>query len=122
MAPGLSPRIVLATRPVHFQKGIDGLAGVVENKLGLDPYSGVAVVFRCQEQRDQIKVLWWDGSSLVLMHKRLEHGRFFWPSVHHGRMHLSRVQFEVLFKGLDWRAMLTAPVLTGTGWAEGRGL
>ena len=105
-APGMPPRIVLATRPVNFQKGIDGLAGVMENELGLDPYSGVAVVFRCEEHRDQFKVLWWDGASLVLAHKRLEHGRFIWPSVRDGMVRLSRTRFEALFAGLDWRRML----------------
>ena len=40
-------RIVVATQPVDFRKGHDGLAAVVHNELGLDPYSGVAYVFRC---------------------------------------------------------------------------
>ena len=105
-APAMPPRIVLATRPVDFRKQIDALAGVVENELGLDPYSGVAVVFRCEEQRDQIKVLWWDGTSLVLAHKRLEHGRFVWPAVRDGMIRLRRTEFEALFAGLDWRRIL----------------
>lgn len=105
-APDRAPRIVLATRPINFHKGHEGLAGIVENELGLDPYSGVAVVFRSEEQRDQIKVLWWDGASLVVAHKRLEHGRFVWPSVRDGMVRLSRTQFEALFAGLDWRGML----------------
>lgn len=33
-------RIVVATRPVDFRKGQDGLASVVQNELGLDAYSG----------------------------------------------------------------------------------
>lgn len=103
---GTPARIVLATRPVNFNKGHDGLVAVVEHELGLDPYSGVAVVFRHQGQRDRIKVLWWDGASLVLAHKRLEHGRFVWPSVRDGMVRLTRTQFETLFAGLDWRRML----------------
>ena len=43
---GTGMRVVVATRPVDFRKGHDGLAAVVEHELGLDPYSGVAVVFR----------------------------------------------------------------------------
>ena len=43
---GMGMRVVVATRPVDFRKGHDGLAAVVEHELGLDPYSGVAVVFR----------------------------------------------------------------------------
>ena len=52
---------------------------------------------------DRLKVLWWDGTGLVLASKRLEQGRFAWPAVRDGVMRLSRAQFEALFEGLDWR-------------------
>ncbi len=96
--------VVVATRPVGFRKGHGSLAAVVEHELGLDPYSGVAVVFRPKRQ-DRVKVLWWDGTGLVLASKRLEQGRFAWPSVRDGVTRLSRAQFEALFEGLDWRRM-----------------
>ena len=95
-------RVGVATRAVDFRKGHDGLAAVVEHELGLDPYSGVAVVFR-PKRRDRVKVLWWDGTGLVLASKRLEQGRFAWPAVRDGVMRLSHAQFEALFEGLDWR-------------------
>ncbi|MCF6233618.1 MAG: IS66 family insertion sequence element accessory protein TnpB [Rhodobacteraceae bacterium] len=41
---------------VHFRKGHDGLAAVVQNELGLDPHSGIIVVFRAK-RGDRIKVL-----------------------------------------------------------------
>ena len=99
---GTGMRVVVATRPVDFRKGHDGLAAVVEHELGLDPYSGVAVVFR-PKRMDRMKVLWWDGTGLVLASKRLEQGRFAWPTVRDGVMRLSGAQFEALFEGLDWR-------------------
>ena len=108
--PAVPTRLVLATRPVMYTKQHDGLAGVMEAELGLDPYSGMAVVFRCR-RRDRIKVLWWEGRSLMVVHKRLERGWFTWPAVHHGAMHLSREQFELLFGGLDWRGMLNPRVV-----------
>ena len=95
-------RVVVATRPVDFRKGHDGLAAVVEHELGLDPYCGVVFVFR-PKRVDRIKVLYWDGTGLVLASKRLEQGRFAWPAVRDGVMRLSRAQFEALFEGLDWR-------------------
>ncbi len=49
---------------VHFRKGHDGLAAVVQNELGLDPHSGIIVVFRAK-RGDRIKVLLWDGSGLA---------------------------------------------------------
>ena len=99
---GPGTAVVVATRPVDFRKGHDALAALVEHELGLDPYSGVVVVFRSQ-RADRVKVLWWDGTGLVLASKRLEQGRFAWPSVRDGVMRLSRAQFEALFEGLDWR-------------------
>ena len=99
---GTGMRVVVATRPVDFRKGHDRLAAVVEHELGLDPYSGVAVVFR-PKRMDRVKVLWWDRTGLVLASKRLEQGRFAWPTVRDGVMRLSRAQFEALFEGLDWR-------------------
>ncbi len=102
IVPGSGMRIVVATRPVDFRKGHDALAAVVERELGLDPFSGVVVVFRSR-RADRVKVLWWDGTGLVLASKRFEQGRFAWPSVTDGVMRLSRGQFEALFEGLDWR-------------------
>jgi transposase len=100
--PSPAVRIVIATRPVDFRKGHDGLAAVVQNELGLDPHSGIIVVFR-PKRGDRVKVLTWDGSGLVMAYKRLEQGKFAWPAIHDGVMRLSRAQFEALFEGLDWR-------------------
>ena len=92
---GAGLKVVVATRPVDFRKGHDGLVAVVEHELGLDPYCGVVVVFR-PKRVDRIKVLWWDGTGVVLASKRLEQGRIAWPSVRDGVMRLSRALFEGL--------------------------
>ena len=106
---------MVATRPVDFRKGHDGLAVVVEHELGLDPYSGIVFVFR-SKRVDRVKVLWWDGTGLVLASKRLEQGRFAWPAVRDGVIRLSRAQFEALSEGLDWRRVWGA---TGAPAARG---
>ncbi len=100
--PGQAVKVLIATKPVDLRKGHDGLAAVVQNELGLDPHSGVIVVFRAK-RGDRIKILLWDGSGIVLAYKRLEEGRFAWPAIRDGVMRLSRAQFEALFEGLDWR-------------------
>ncbi len=75
----------MATQPVDFRKQHDGLAAIVANELRLDPYSAIVVVFRCK-RADRVKVLWWDGTGLVLAHKRLEHlkqsGKLFMDETH----------------------------------------
>ena len=73
-----------------------------EDDPHLRPRPAQSLVFRAKRV-DRIKVLWWDGTGLVLAYKRLEQGRFAWPAVHNGVIRLTRAQFEALFEGLDWR-------------------
>ena len=115
--PSQAIKIVVATRPVDFRKGHDGLAAVVQNELGLDPHSGIIVVFRA-ECGDRIKVLLWDGSGLVMAYKRLEQGKFAWPGISDGIMRLSKAQFEALFEGLDWRRVLAPKRVRRPGATE----
>ncbi|TAI61570.1 IS66 family insertion sequence element accessory protein TnpB [Bradyrhizobium sp. Leo170] len=101
--PAQGLRIVLAVRPVDFRCGHDALAGLVQNTLGLDPHSGLIVVFR-SKRADRLKILLWDGTGLVLVYKRLgDGGHFEWPRISDGVMRLTRTQFEALFDGLNWK-------------------
>jgi len=102
IAPGAQLRVYVATRPVDFRKGHDGLAAAVQEMIGLDPFCGAAFVFR-SKRADRIKLLVWDGNGMVLIHKRLEGGRFVWPQVRDGVMRMSPAQLSALFEGLDWR-------------------
>jgi transposase len=108
--PSQALRIVIATKPVDFRKGHDGLAAVVQQELGLAPHSGIVVVFRVK-RADRIKILTWDGSGMVMAYKRLEDGKFAWPGISDGVMRLSRAQFEALFEGLDWRRVTARRVV-----------
>lgn len=109
IAPGAGLPIWIATRPVDFRKGHDGLAAFVQERLGLDPFCGAVFVFR-SKRADRIKVLVWDRTGLVLVHKRLEGGKFAWPQVRDGVMRVSPAQFAALFEGLDWRRVRTERV------------
>ncbi|MER8887430.1 IS66 family insertion sequence element accessory protein TnpB [Mesorhizobium sp. M0816] len=102
IAPGADLKIYVATRPVDFRRGMDGLALAVQEMLGLDPYCGAAFVFRAK-RADRIKILVWDRTGLVLIHKRLEGSKFVWPQVRDGVMRMSPAMFAALFEGLDWR-------------------
>ncbi len=102
IAPGADLKIYMATRPVDFRRGLDGLAAAVQEMLGLDPFVGSAFVFRAK-RADRIKILVWDGTGLVLVYKRLEGSKFVWPQVRDGVMRISPAMFAALFEGLDWR-------------------
>lgn len=93
---------MIATRPVDFRKGADSLAALVQTELGLQPFSGVVFVFRAK-RADRVKLLYWDGTGLCLLSKRLEDGRFRWPRLQDGVMRLSAAQLAALLEGLDWR-------------------
>jgi len=94
-------RVLVATRPVDFRRGADGLAATVETVLRQDPFSGTIFIFR-SKRADRIKLLVWDGSGLVLIWKRLENGSFRWPPITDGVMRLSGGQLAALLDGVDW--------------------
>jgi transposase len=102
IAAGQRLSVLIATRPVDFRCGHQALAMMVQTELKLDPYSGVAVVFR-SKRGDRLKILVWDGTGMVLIYKVLEDSSFVWPKVQGGVIRISKAQAEALFEGLDWR-------------------
>lgn len=94
-------RVMMATKPVDFRKGMDGLAALVKEELKADPFSGVIWVFRAK-RADRLKLVFWDGSGLVLVSKRLDDGKFRWPRIEDGMVRLTPAQFTTLVEGLDW--------------------
>jgi transposase len=94
-------RVLIATKPVDFRKGMDGLVAVVKEHLGADPFSGAIYVFRAK-RADRVKLVVWDGTGLCLFAKRLEQGTFRWPKIEGGTMRLTPSQLSALIEGLDW--------------------
>ena len=72
-------RVWLAAGHTDMRKGFDGLALMVQETLRRDPHGGHLFVFRGR-RGGLIKVLWHDGQGMCLFAKRLERGRFLWPS------------------------------------------
>lgn len=94
-------KVILATRPVDFRKGPDGLAALVRD-AGADPFSGALYVFRAK-RADRVKIVWWDGTGLCLFAKRLDEDRFHWPRAVNGTILLSVPQLMALVEGMDWK-------------------
>jgi len=101
IGPTGAVRVMMATKPVDFRKGAEGLAALVREGMAADPFSGAVYVFRAK-RADRVKLLFWDQTGLVLVAKRLEDGRFRWPAVQDGVMRLSPAQLSALLEGLDW--------------------
>jgi transposase len=99
--PGAEVKVLVATKPVDFRKQMDGLAALVQEALRESPYSGAIYVFR-SKRANRVKLLWWDGTGICLLAKRLENGRFRWPAITDGTMPLTRAQLSMLLEGLEW--------------------
>jgi transposase len=95
-------RVWLATGHTDMRRGFDGLALLVQETLKRDPHCGHLFVFRGRRGH-LIKVLWHDSQGLCLFAKRLEKGRFIWPSPVDGVVAISPAQLGYLLEGIDWR-------------------
>ena len=95
-------RVWLATGRTDMRRGMDGLALQVQEALRLDPHSGHIFAFRGR-RGDLIKILWHDGQGACLFAKRLERGRFLWPSPAEGVVTITPAQLGYLLEGIDWR-------------------
>lgn len=72
--------VFLACGDTDMRKSINGLSALVQNSFELDPFQKALFVF-CNKQRNRLKILTWDDNGFWLHLKRLERGRFKWPTV-----------------------------------------
>ncbi len=96
-------KVWLAAGVTDMRKQFNGLAALAESVLRQDPFSGHLFVFRGR-CGDLVKIVWWDGQGACLFSKRLERGRFVWPSPADGRVTVTSAQLAMLLEGIDWRA------------------
>src|SRR4030095_12078189 len=106
-------RVLIATKPVDFRRGADGLAALVRETLGEDPFSGTIYVFR-SKRADRVKMVAWDGTGLVLLWKRLESGAFKWPPITDRVMRLTSAQLAALVDGMDWSRLHARDIVRPT--------
>ena len=107
IGPTGAVRVLVATRPVDFRKGAEGLAALVREQMQADPFCGAVYVFRAK-RADRVKLIYWDGTGVCLFAKRLEDGKFRWPSVQDAVMRLSAAELSALLEGLDWKRVHVA--------------
>jgi transposase len=96
-------RVWIATGHTDMRRGMNSLALLVQEALTRDPYGGDLYVFR-GKSGSLIKILWHDGLGMSLYAKRLERGRFIWPSSSGEAVTITVAQLGYLLEGIDWRA------------------
>lgn len=97
IGPSGTVRVMVATKPVDFRKGMEGLAMLVREHMKADPFSGAVYVFRAK-RADRFKLIFWDGTGF---------GKFIWPSASAGAVSISAAQMAYMREGIDWRKSTT---------------
>ena len=96
IVPPSSVRIWLSTGVTDMRRGMNGLALQVQQALGRDPHGGDLYVFRGR-RGDLLKILWHDGIAMSLYARRLERGRFIWPTPVDGALSITAAQLGYMF-------------------------
>jgi transposase len=71
-------KVFVATAPCDLRMNFIGLWTAAQQQLGEDPKSGALFVFG-NRRRNRIKILYFDGTGVCVLAKRLEEGTFRWP-------------------------------------------
>ena len=106
-----SLKVFVALEPCDMRAGANTLQSLVGERLKEDARSGALFVFT-NKRRTLLKVLYWDGTGLWLMSKRLERGTFFWPAVSEEgqtKLKLAPEAFAMLTDGVELRGARLRP-------------
>ncbi|MCS5945164.1 IS66 family insertion sequence element accessory protein TnpB [Klebsiella variicola subsp. variicola] len=85
-----------------MRNGFNGLAAKVQTMLK-DDLDVRPCLHLPGRSGSKVKLLWSTGDGLCLLTKRLERGRFAWPSARDGKVFLTPAQLAMLLEGIDWR-------------------
>ena len=102
LTPPSGVHVWLAAGVTDMRRGMNGLALQVQQGLRRDPHAGDLYVFR-GKRGDLLKILWHDGLGMSLYAKRLERGRFIWPTPSDGMVAITAAQLGYMLEGIDWR-------------------
>ena len=106
-----SLRVFLAVEPADMRKGMEGLHALVSERRREDIRGGALFVF-INQRRTRLKVLYFDGTGLWLLTKRLEEGTFAWPKpeeIGAAKLALRPEAFAMLTDGIDLRGAKLRP-------------
>ena len=101
-------RVFVAVPPADLRKGYDGLARLVQDVVKEDPLSGHLFVF-ANRKRNRIKILYWDRDGYAVWMKRLEKGRYRWPSPASDHVEWTPSELAAVLGGIDLKTTRKRP-------------
>jgi transposase len=104
----IGARIFMAVKPVDMRRSFDGLCATIAEALGSNPLSGDLYLFR-GKRADRIKAIIWDRNGLAIWSKRLEKGKYKWPTRDSASIELSAHELELLLDGVDFTRIRRLP-------------
>ena len=99
-AHGIS-KIMVVCGYTDLRKGIDGLAGLIQDMYQLDPFEKDVLFLFCGKRCDRIKGLLWEGNGFLLLYKRFEGGSLSWPRTPQEAVAINKHQYRLLLQGLN---------------------
>ncbi len=104
-------KVFVATAPCDLRMSFNGLWAAAQEKLGEDPKSGALFVFG-NRRRNRVKILYFDGTGVCVLAKRLEEGTFAWPqsgSQPAAKIRLAPQALQLLLDGVDLKSGARRP-------------
>ncbi|WP_214629664.1 IS66 family insertion sequence element accessory protein TnpB [Paenibacillus agaridevorans] len=95
-----SKPVYLACGSTDLRKSIDGLAALVQEGLGMSPFSPSLFVF-CNCERNKLKILYWEHNGFWLYYRRIECGTFQWPQANREPVAITSRELRWLLDGLS---------------------
>jgi transposase len=96
-------QVFVALEPIDLRYGFERLAGLVQERMGYEARSGALFVF-VGRRRTATKILFFDGTGICLLYKKLDRGTFAWPELpSDGATHveIDDATLETLLDGIE---------------------
>lgn len=99
-------KVFVATAPCDLRMSFNGLWNAAQQQLGEDPKSGALFAFT-NRRRNRVKILYFDGTGVIVLAKRLEEGTFAWPpsaGEPNAKLRLAPQALQLLLDGVELKA------------------
>ena len=99
-------KVFVATAPADLRMSFNGLWNAAQQQLGEDPKSGALFAFT-NRRRNRIKLLYFDGTGVCVLAKRLESGTFAWPQgagEPNAKIRFAPQALQLLLDGVDLKS------------------